>query len=72
MRSEMMKSKFSGAIFGVVIALSLSLSGCANYVAGVPAGEGKAYIIKNRSFGQDMLLCDASSGKPICRVQIEQ
>ena len=67
-----MRSKFSGAILGAVIALTLTLSGCANYFAGVPAGDGKAYIIKNRPFGQDMLLCEASSGKPTCRVQSEK
>ncbi len=47
------------------------LSACASYTASVQGPAGKTYVIRHRFLGQDMLLCDATHGKPVCTVQHE-
>ena len=64
-----MKEKLWKVIVGSFAVLALS--GCAVYSAGVVSNQGKAYVIRSSSFTQDMLLCDASSGQPVCTVQTE-
>ena len=49
-----------------------TVSGCAAYQVAVPSNQGKAYIIRTEGSTQDMLKCEASSGRPVCTVQSEQ
>lgn len=54
-----------------LLLLVLVVSGCSTYHASVVSNQGKAYIIKTAGLEQEMLLCDASSGRPVCTTQAE-
>jgi hypothetical protein len=52
----------------LILGLLAGASGCSARMA-VIAHEKQAYIVKESSLGfnSDMYLCDASSGKPVCK-----
>lgn len=59
----------------IAVGLAALASGaCTTYSVGVPAGKGKAYVIKNDGSAsrQTVLLCDANKGAPRCVEQREQ
>lgn len=56
----------------IILLALLGLSGCASYGVASPSTPGKAYVIVGGVFSQKMYLCDATSGKPICKEQVEQ
>jgi uncharacterized protein YceK len=43
-----------------------ALTGCATYYTATPAGQGKAYVVRMGALGGNMMICDATSGKPVC------
>lgn len=45
---------------------------CSSYGTAVQSNQGKAYVVSGGMFGQHMLLCDATSGKPVCKELEEQ
>jgi len=66
----------SGMVFrlGVGLCIAVLLSGCAVYGVAAVSNAGKAYVIHSSwpYWNQDMLLCDASTGSPVCKVQAER
>lgn len=59
-------------IFLVGLSICSTVSGCTSYAVGVPSSQGKAYVIRSQGWSQDMVLCDATTGRPICTVQKEE
>ena len=55
------------------LAVAIMATGCSFYSVGVPTDEtGKAYVVKTNGARQDLYLCTATSGTPVCVQQIEQ
>ena len=56
----------------LIVGIALGASGCSARMA-VIAHEKQAYIVKDTSLGfaSNMYLCDATSGKPVCKKVIE-
>jgi len=47
--------------------VALGALACSSYGFAVPSTGGKAFVTGSHFLGQSMYLCDASSGKPVCK-----
>jgi hypothetical protein len=59
-------------MLGVLALMALGTFACARYSTAVVSTGGKAYVTGAGFLNQTMYLCDASSGKPVCKQLEEQ
>ena len=54
-------------VLGLLGLVALGALACSSYGFAVPSTGGKAFVTGSHFLGQSMYLCDASSGKPVCK-----
>ncbi|EYF03893.1 hypothetical protein [Chondromyces apiculatus] len=52
--------------------VALGTTACSTYSTAVTSVQGKAFVKGSGIFDQTMFLCDATSGKPVCKELEEQ